>query len=80
MSDWKETAKKFLMPTCMNRPCCMNAECVAKGESDNPQSFEIIYKTQVLGYVGYVPMIGDSIFGYTVWEVDYKHRYAYVDD
>lgn len=45
---------------------------------DDPRSFEIIYGNRILGQVGYVPIIGDTIFGYTVWEVDYYHRYAYV--
>ena len=45
---------------------------------EDPRSFEIIYGTRILGHVGYVPIVGDIIFGYTVWEVDYHHRYAYV--
>ena len=59
------------------RPCL---HCVIELVDENPESFEIIYRAQIIGHVGYVPIVGDSIFGYTVWEVDYVHRYAYVDD
>lgn len=60
----------------LNRPCNV---CVFDGEPPEASTFEIIYRTTILGHVGYVPVVGDSIFGYTVWEVDYEHRYAYVD-
>lgn len=59
------------------RPC---RHCVIEEADENPNTFEIIYRTTIVGHVGYVPIVGDSIFGYTVWEVDYEHRYAYVDD
>lgn len=54
--------------------------CLIMEVEEKPDVFEIIYRTKIIGHVGYVPIVGDSIFGYTVWEVDYKHRYAYVDD
>lgn len=54
--------------------------CLIMEVEEKPDVFEIIYHTEIIGHVGYVPIVGDSIFGYTVWEVDYKHRYAYVDD
>ncbi len=59
------------------RPCL---HCVIEEVDESPDTFEIIYRTKIVGHVGYVPIVGDSIFGYTVWEVDYEHRYAYVDD
>lgn len=62
---------------CLKRPCTM---CVIENAEENPQSFEIIYRNIILGHVNYVPVVGDYIFGKTVWEVDYLHRYAYVDD
>lgn len=58
-------------------PC---AGCLIVEMEEKPNVFEIIYRTRIIGHVGYVPIVGDSIFGYTVWEVDYEHRYAYVDD
>lgn len=61
----------------LKRPCLV---CVFDGEPPEASTFEIIYHTTILGHVGYVPVVGDCIFGYTVWEVDYEHRYAYVDD
>lgn len=67
-----ELIKDYLKPPCDN--------CVIVQEEENPSTFEIIYHTAILGHVGYVPIVGDCIFGYTVWEVDYEHRYAYVDD
>lgn len=54
--------------------------CLIMEVEEKPDVFEIIYRTEIIGHVGYVPIVGDSIFGYTVWEVDYEHRYAYVDD
>lgn len=54
--------------------------CLIVELEEKPDVFEIIYRTEIIGHVGYVPIVGDSIFGYTVWEVDYEHRYAYVDD
>lgn len=54
--------------------------CLIMEVEEKPDVFEIIYHTEIIGHVGYVPIVGDSIFGYTVWEVDYEHRYAYVDD
>lgn len=66
-----------LVEDALKRPCSF---CPIECADENPMTFEIIYRTIILGHVGYVPMIGDYIFGYTVWEVDYEHRYAYVDD
>ncbi len=66
-----------LIKDALKRPC---NHCIIDYADNNPQSFEIIYHNVILGHVGYVPAIGDYIFGYTVWEVDYEHRYAYVDD
>lgn len=66
-----ETVKEYL-----KRPCVF---CTIELAEQNPQSFEVIYHTTILGHVGYIPVVGDTIFGYTVWEVDYEHRYAYVD-
>lgn len=65
-----------LIENYLNRPCLV---CVFDGEPPETATFEIIYHTTILGKVGYVPVVGDDIFGYTVWEVDYEHRYAYVD-
>lgn len=60
----------------LKQPCDF---CIVVQEEQNPMTFEIIYHTTILGHVGYIPIVGDCIFGYTVWEVDYEHRYAYVD-
>lgn len=75
---------EFILP-CIMRPCCLmdcNDEERKKriGEYTRPNTFEILYRNLKLGEVGYVPIVGDEIFGYTVWEVDYYHRYAYVTD
>lgn len=43
-------------------------------------SYEIIYHNRIIGKVEYTPIVGDSIFGHIVWEVDYEHKYAYVTD
>ena len=40
--------------------------------------FEIVYHEETLGYTVIVPIVGDSVFGYTIWRVDYKERIAYV--
>lgn len=67
-----ELIKHYLKPPCDN--------CIIMQEEEEPNTFEIIYHTTIIGHVGYIPIVGDCIFGYTVWEVDYEHRYAYVDD
>lgn len=41
---------------------------------------EVIYYNRIIGYVEYVPEIGDIVLGYIVWDVDRYHRIAYVTD
>lgn len=69
---------------CVLKPCCKCSNEELKKRlgyiSCEKDAYEIIYQNRIIGKVGYIPIVGDSIFGYTVWEVDYKHKYAYVTD
>lgn len=40
--------------------------------------YEMIYYTQILGYYEGIPIVGNSWEGYTIWEVDYAHKIAYL--
>lgn len=42
--------------------------------------FEMIYCNRVIAKVPWIPIIGDIFMGHTVWEVDYRHKYAYLTD
>lgn len=69
---------------CIFKPCCECNNAKLKKrlgyQCHDENTYEIIYRNLIIGKVGYIPVIGDSIFGHTVWEVDYKHKYAYVTD
>ncbi len=42
--------------------------------------FELIYHNRIIAKVDWIPIIGDEYEGHVVFEVDYKHKYAYLTD
>lgn len=42
--------------------------------------FELIYRNRIIAHVDWVPIVGDEYEDYIVWEVDYRHKYAYLTE
>lgn len=71
---------------CIRKPCCMrsNPEDFRQWVEDAyrcanlKNAFDIVYHSETLGRMNTVPIVGDTVFGYTVWRVDYKERVVYV--
>lgn len=68
---------------CILRPCC-------ELRNDSPElkkrlkvivtPYDVIYQSMKVGQLSYAPIVGDSVFDYTVWAVDYHRHIAYVTD
>lgn len=69
---------------CICNPCCRRSnpedfrEWVDSAYKRTPNMFDIVYHDNTLGHMDVAPIVGDTIFGYTVWRVDYGERIAYV--
>lgn len=42
--------------------------------------FELIYMNRIIGIYHGIPIVGETIMGHIVWEVDFEHKYAYLTD
>lgn len=71
---------------CITKPCCCRSnptdfrdwvERVYNTECKRA-SFDVVYHGETLGSIIAVPIVGDHVFGYTVWRVDYDERVVYV--
>ncbi len=68
--------------SCMCKPCCYRSSPIEFRDSVereyDKKAFDIVYHGEMLGRMSTIPVVGDTVFGYTVWCVDYKERIAYV--
>ena len=70
---------KFLK--CMFKPCCelcKNSPELKERIGVVVTPYDVIFQSKKIGQVSYAPIVGDSIFDYIVWAVDYGKCIVYV--
>ena len=68
---------------CIIKPCCelhKSSEELKRRIGTTTTPYDVIYQSMKIGQIGYSPIVGDSIFDYTVWAVDYGRKIVYVTD
>lgn len=71
---------------CMCNPCCSRSNPVdfrdwverTYHKEYKNMSFDVVYHGETLGHIIAIPIVGDHVFGYTVWRVDYDEKVVYV--
>lgn len=72
---------KFL--DCILKPCCelcRNSPELKERLGVIVTPYDVIYQSKKVGQLSYAPIVGDSVFDYIVWAVDYHKHIVYVTE